>query len=53
LNNYGKSPNKFNGHACRENLTTANGNDMISAGGKIQIKMSNMEENFSAEINSQ
>jgi hypothetical protein len=33
-----KSQNKFNSRTCRENLTTAYGNHVISAGGKIQIK---------------
>jgi hypothetical protein len=33
-----KSPNKFNNRTCRENLTTAYGNHVISIGGKIQIK---------------
>jgi hypothetical protein len=33
-----KSPNKFNSCTCRENLTTAYGNHVISTGGKIQIK---------------
>jgi hypothetical protein len=33
-----KSPNKFKSRTCRENLTTAYGNHVISTGGKIQIK---------------
>jgi hypothetical protein len=33
-----KSPNKFNSHTYRENLTTSYGNNMISVGGKIHIK---------------